>query len=165
MRQDPRTAHVPILIVTALHGRAAMLTGIRAGANDFLIKPIEAEELRLRVKNAMWTKHLYDKVQEHSFRVEELQSLQDRLTNLIVHHMRSPLMALSESLELLLDDEVQLSKAQQEYHTMGSNPAGSWSAWSWSSCWGMPLSSPPGPGRSLSGSSQSRQMPQTRPCA
>ena len=95
LRQDARTGHVPILMVTALQDRTAMLTGIRAGANDFLTKPIDAEELRLRVSNAVSAKHLYDKIQDDRARLEALSSLRDNLTDMIVHDMRSPLLAVS----------------------------------------------------------------------
>jgi two-component system sensor histidine kinase/response regulator len=103
LRGDPRTVHVPVLIVTALHDRHSMLTGIRAGANDFLSKPIDAEELRLRVANAIVAKHLYDTVQQDCIRLEALQALRDNLTAMIVHDMRSPLLAVSTCLQMLAD--------------------------------------------------------------
>lgn len=54
------TAHIPILMVTMLTERADRLTGIKAGADDFLSKPVDFEETILRVRNALYTKHLFD---------------------------------------------------------------------------------------------------------
>ncbi|MEI6669250.1 MAG: hybrid sensor histidine kinase/response regulator [Acidobacteriota bacterium] len=119
LRRDERTRHLPILIVTALRDRAALLTGIRAGANDFLNKPVDAEELRLRVRNAVLAKHQYDSIREDGRRIEALQLLQDKLTGLIVHDMRSPLLAVSASFELLLAGDVQLNQEQRELQAMG----------------------------------------------
>jgi CheY-like chemotaxis protein len=60
IKEDQATAHLPILIVTALNDREARLEGIGAGANDFLTKPIDRQEVLLRVQNAVYAKHLFD---------------------------------------------------------------------------------------------------------
>ncbi len=121
LRKDSRTAHLPILIITALKDRAERLKGIRAGANDFLIKPIDAEEIRLRVKNAVLVKHLYDKVQETLVKLRELETLRDNLTHMIVHDMRSPLMGVSGSFEIIAHEKGRLSPTQMEFVTMGQH--------------------------------------------
>lgn len=53
LRATPRLAEVPIIILTALDDRASRLQGIEAGADDFLTKPIDRQELRLRVKTIL----------------------------------------------------------------------------------------------------------------
>ena len=49
-RADPDLREVPIILVTALDDRDSRLTGIDAGADDFLTKPIDLTELRARVR-------------------------------------------------------------------------------------------------------------------
>lgn len=49
MRADPVLAEVPILIVTALDDRESRLKGLNAGADDFITKPIDPDELDARV--------------------------------------------------------------------------------------------------------------------
>jgi len=119
LRTDARTAHLPILMVTALTDRADRLKGIQAGANDFLAKPIDAEEIRLRVKNAVLAKHLYDKVQDDYARLKELENLRDNLTHMIVHDMRSPLMSVSGAYDIIMDEQDRLSSTQKEFLIMG----------------------------------------------
>ncbi len=121
LRKDSRTAHLPILIITALKDRAERLKGIRSGANDFLTKPIDAEEIRLRVKNAVLAKHLYDKMQEALVKLRELETLRDNLTHMIVHDMRSPLMVASGSFEMIAHEQERLSSTQKEFVAMGQN--------------------------------------------
>ncbi|MDP2087052.1 MAG: response regulator, partial [Gemmobacter sp.] len=53
LRSDPRYVHVPIVMVTADSDAALRLEAIRAGATDFLTKPVNIEELRLRVGNLL----------------------------------------------------------------------------------------------------------------
>ena len=60
IKEDPTTGHLPVLIVTALNDREARLQGIGAGANDFLSKPIDRQEVLLRVHNAVYAKRLFD---------------------------------------------------------------------------------------------------------
>jgi CheY-like chemotaxis protein/signal transduction histidine kinase len=53
LRLDPETAQIPVLLVTALDDRETRLEGISAGADDFISKPYDRAELRLRVKTIM----------------------------------------------------------------------------------------------------------------
>ncbi|TGD43955.1 response regulator [Pseudotabrizicola sediminis] len=53
LRADPRFKHVPIIMVTADSDSALRLEAIRSGATDFLTKPVNIEELRLRVGNLL----------------------------------------------------------------------------------------------------------------
>ena len=50
LRDEPRTAEVPIILITALDDKASLIKGIEAGADDFLGKPFDRVELRARVK-------------------------------------------------------------------------------------------------------------------
>ena len=53
LRADPMTAEIPVLLVTALDDRDTRLEGITAGADDFISKPYDRAELRMRVKTIM----------------------------------------------------------------------------------------------------------------
>ena len=72
LKKDVKTAHIPILIVTALSERKERLMGIEAGANDFLNKPIDIQDLILRVGNAVYAKHLHDQLQIEQEKSERL---------------------------------------------------------------------------------------------
>lgn len=50
LKFDPRTEHIPIVMVTALNEREDRLKGLRAGADDFLTKPINDLQLLSRVR-------------------------------------------------------------------------------------------------------------------
>jgi putative two-component system response regulator len=49
LRNDPKLAEVPIIILTALDDRKSMLKGLDAGADDYLTKPYDRHELRARL--------------------------------------------------------------------------------------------------------------------
>ena len=50
LRALPDVADVPIIMVTALTDRASRLEGLAAGADDFISKPFDQAELRVRIK-------------------------------------------------------------------------------------------------------------------
>ena len=50
LKKDLKTAHIPILLVTALSDRKERLMGIEAGANDFLNKPIDTRTFIATIK-------------------------------------------------------------------------------------------------------------------
>src|SRR4051812_17069633 len=50
LKDEPATAMVPIVLVTALEDHDSRVRGIRAGADDFLSKPVRREELLARVQ-------------------------------------------------------------------------------------------------------------------
>jgi signal transduction histidine kinase/CheY-like chemotaxis protein/streptogramin lyase len=51
LKNDPRTSHVPIILLTALGDRASRLQGLEERADDYLVKPFDALELKLRARN------------------------------------------------------------------------------------------------------------------
>jgi class 3 adenylate cyclase len=72
LKKDPLTAHIPILIVTALSERMERMMGIAAGASDFLTKPVDLQELTLRVGHAAHSKRLFDQLQAAQASAEHL---------------------------------------------------------------------------------------------
>jgi DNA-binding response OmpR family regulator len=53
LRVDRRTQDVPIIFLTEKRDRADRLQGLEIGADDYITKPFDVQELRLRVRNAL----------------------------------------------------------------------------------------------------------------
>ena len=53
LRTDRRTQDVPIIFLTEKRDRADRLQGLEIGADDYITKPFDVQELRLRVRNAL----------------------------------------------------------------------------------------------------------------
>jgi DNA-binding response OmpR family regulator len=53
LRNNRRTRDVPIIFLTEKRGRSDRLQGLELGADDYITKPFDIQELRLRVRNAL----------------------------------------------------------------------------------------------------------------
>ena len=62
LKNDPETRHVPVVLVTALDGRADRVAGLEAGADDFLTKPIDDVMLFARVRSLTRLKAVIDEL-------------------------------------------------------------------------------------------------------
>ncbi len=62
LRADPATALLPIVLCTSLDPQQERVRGIEAGADDFITKPINRQELFARVKSLLRIKALQDEV-------------------------------------------------------------------------------------------------------
>ncbi len=62
LKADSRTQNIPIILVTCLDGMENKLTGLDAGAEEYLAKPINPVELRARVKSMLQLKQYRDQL-------------------------------------------------------------------------------------------------------
>ena len=53
LQEDVRTSRLPVIFVTERRGRDDRITGLKLGAIDYITKPFDVQELRLRVRNAL----------------------------------------------------------------------------------------------------------------
>ena len=50
MKENPVTAHVPIIFITALEGEDSLVRGLNIGADDYMVKPLSVREVKARIK-------------------------------------------------------------------------------------------------------------------
>jgi signal transduction histidine kinase/ligand-binding sensor domain-containing protein/CheY-like chemotaxis protein/AraC-like DNA-binding protein len=53
IKEDKRTKHIPVILLTALTGEQEQLTGLEIGANDYLTKPFNIDILNVKIKNLL----------------------------------------------------------------------------------------------------------------
>lgn len=91
IKENGETAVIPVIVITGHADRDARIEAIKSGADDFLSKPYDADEVLLRVKNAVRSKHLYDRAKDDLKRLRELEQTKEDLTHMLIHDLRQPL--------------------------------------------------------------------------
>jgi DNA-binding response OmpR family regulator len=79
VRDHPSTASTYILLLTARKEKADMVTGLVSGADDYLVKPVEIEELRGRLHAA---RRLVELQEQLAARDRELEKARARIQEL-----------------------------------------------------------------------------------
>lgn len=92
IRNNPAINYIPILLITAFH-ESSVVEGLDAGADDFIRKPFDTDELLARVRSLLRLKHSLDEQRKMARQREDFVS---RLT----HDLRTPLVAADRMLDL-----------------------------------------------------------------
>lgn len=71
IREDPDTSDLPIIMVTALTSKEDRLRAVEAGANDFITKPVDKTELKVRTESLLRMKEAQDAVKRHKAELEK----------------------------------------------------------------------------------------------
>ncbi len=96
LKNDKRTRHIPIILLTAANGEDEQLRGLNAGANDYLTKPFNFQILHARISNLLeLNKSLKDTYSKHIHMVAEqpmeTESSDVKLLNSLMAFMESRL--------------------------------------------------------------------------
>lgn len=86
IRSDPRLPYIPILLISA-HEQSSVVKGLDAGADDFIRKPVELDELQARVRSLLRLKQSIDQ--------------RENFISCLTHDLRTPLIACDRMLDLL----------------------------------------------------------------
>lgn len=121
LKSDPATAALPVLMIMAAGGLEEEQKSIEAGADDLLIQPFNAVELRARVRSHLRLKRLHDELEagrrelemqvaertaqlrQALSKLEELDRLRSQFVSSVSHELRTPLMYVKGWMDLLAE--------------------------------------------------------------
>ncbi|HST21803.1 MAG TPA: ATP-binding protein, partial [Blastocatellia bacterium] len=125
LREDPKTASIPVIMLSARAGEDARVEGLESGADDYLIKPFSARELLARVKGTLALSKFHT---EMARRDEELQRLvlelkendrrKDEFLATLAHELRNPLAPIRNSLQIMKLADDNRNAVEQARETM-----------------------------------------------
>jgi len=72
LKADPKTHHIPVLMITALDQPSDRVQGLDAGADDFLTKPVDDMQLMARVKSLVRLKSLTDELRARALTGQQI---------------------------------------------------------------------------------------------
>jgi signal transduction histidine kinase len=108
LRADARTAHIPVIVLSARAGEESRVAGLAAGADDYLVKPFSAKELLARVQVHLEKTRAHQQLAEANREAERARKLaetanlaKDEFLAMLGHEMRNPLAPILTSLQLM----------------------------------------------------------------
>ena len=107
LRQDPKLATIPFILLTAKADHAAVRQGMTLGADDYLTKPFSLDDL-LQAVNARLTQYQ----QRQNATRTQLDELRQHITRSLPHELLTPLNGILGTAELLTNFYDSLSKEE-----------------------------------------------------
>jgi len=107
MRARPQWAATPFIFLTALGDTVQVRYGKELGADDYLIKPVLAEDLLVAVRS-----RLRHRARLEAAREQQIGQLKDNILTTLNHELRTPLTTLSGYSDLIRELGSSLSAAQ-----------------------------------------------------
>jgi signal transduction histidine kinase len=113
IRAAPRPGYVYVILLTALAQKAHLVQGMEAGADDFVIKPFDREELRVRVRAGERVIRLERDLAEHNRALREAQAAlyqSEKLAGLgqlaagVAHEINNPVAFVTNNVFVLQRD-------------------------------------------------------------
>ncbi len=111
IKKDPDFKHIPVILLTSKASLEAKLEGLEAGSDDYLAKPFNATELRVRIRNLLRLRHqtselkgLNDELLETNDALRLASELKSQLLNIASHDMKNPLTAIREFARIIRDE-------------------------------------------------------------
>lgn len=129
IKNDQRTSHIPIIMLTAKAQEDSKIQGLEIGVDDYLIKPFSPTELNIRVKNLIkLRKMLREKFSKTAyFRPEEVTSvsLDQQFLEKIISIIKENISDENFSVEKLADlSAISLSHLHRKLNALIGQPAG-----------------------------------------
>ena len=98
---DERLRSIPILFLSARTSTEEITKGFDQGAVDYITKPFRTAEVLARVRNHLALSQAYASLAEQHLYLQELERQRDTYVHMLVHDMRSPLLAMLGHLQLI----------------------------------------------------------------
>jgi signal transduction histidine kinase len=111
IRTTPAFEKLPVMLLSARAGEEASSEGLRAGADDYVIKPFSARGLLARVESRLAQARLHAAERQARETAEQANRARDVFFTMLSHELRTPLMAVLAWTALLKDNRLDPSEA------------------------------------------------------
>jgi sigma-B regulation protein RsbU (phosphoserine phosphatase) len=100
IKHNPKTHEIPVIFITALNDKKSKIRGLETGAVDFIVKPFDLFEVRLRVKQHLRMRELYMEIKKHNANMKrEILNARKIQSNLLPENY----IKISDNLEFMFE--------------------------------------------------------------
>jgi len=107
LREEERDEYTYFIFLTVLEDKAHLLKAMKTGADDYLTKPLDRDELQVRLIAASRVTSLHRKLREYSRRLSELAVLKADFTAMVAHELGTPLATIRAYTDMLSTGELE----------------------------------------------------------
>ncbi len=104
LKSDPALSSIPVIFVSGYNEVAEKVRAFRCGGVDYITKPFQPDELRARLATHIGLVRKARALWESYDKLSRTEKMRDAMVNMVVHDLRSPLTAISLSLEYLAQE-------------------------------------------------------------
>jgi two-component system sensor histidine kinase/response regulator len=101
LKEHPDYVNIPIIFLTALNSTNDIVKGFQLGANDYITKPFNKEELLVRVRHQLSLLEAKRTIEQQKAELEQTIAGRDALYSVIAHDLRMPMSTLKMILNVL----------------------------------------------------------------
>ena len=112
IRQEYDSSALPVIVITSEEGNQVKLDAFSLGANDYISKPIQPQELEARVRVNHTLSHIVKSLSEKNLSLDQLKESalreveqKDSFISSVSHEIRTPLQAVIGACELILEEK------------------------------------------------------------
>lgn len=108
------SVNIPAIMITSLTGREDRIRAIESGVNDFVSKPVDKVELRVRINSMLKMKAAQDKIRQYQQGLESLVARKTNDLSLALKKMQAVLNSMTDCM-LVIDQNRNIIEANQSF--------------------------------------------------
>ncbi len=101
IRNNPETANIPVILISALSDGEDISRGLELGANDYIAKPIDIDVTMARVRTQVALRQHQNEREHLIAELQAAQELKDRFLQIASHDLKGPLMNMRMVMSLI----------------------------------------------------------------
>lgn len=115
IRQNQKSGYVFIIMLTAKEEKKDLIEGFDAGVDEYIMKPVNLQELIARIKVGARIVRLERKLIEKQRELTGTNEMKNKFIGIVAHDLRNPVISIRGFSELLLKDAKNFSEEQNEF--------------------------------------------------
>lgn len=123
IRNDISISHIPVIMVTSLTGKSDRLKAVEAGINDYISKPVDKVELKVRINSMLKMKDAQDRVRQYQKDLEKLVEKKTKDLSSTLNKLQAVLNGMNDCV-VTLDKHSNIIEVNQAFQKVSGKNVG-----------------------------------------